>query len=159
VKRFYNYVFGHKFNLITDHKPLLRLLSPDKLTSPQASARVRRWAIYHSQFEYFLKFRGIKEHANADAWSRLPLPIVKKQHTPPELVLLTELLDNSPVTSKQIKAATARDKELSAIVQYLQKGWPTVCPNDELQPYFLRDNLNYPSMMVVFCGIKCDGSY
>lgn len=126
----------HKFNLITDHKPLLRLISPDKPASPQESVQVWRWSLYLSQFEYFLKFRGTKKHAHADALSRLPLPtcIMKKEHTPPELVLLTEHLDNSPVTSKQIKAAIARDKHLSAIVQYLQKGWPTICPDDEMKP-------------------------
>ena len=140
VKRFYNYVFGHEFNLVDDHKPLLRLLSPDKPTSPQASAWVRRWSLYLFQFEYFLKFRGTKEHAITNALSRLPLPIVKKEHTPPELVLLTEHLDNSPVTSKQIKTATARDKHLSTIVQCLQKGWSTVRPNDELKPYYSRQS-------------------
>ena len=77
-----------------------------------------------------------KKHANADALSRLLLPVVKREHVPSELVLLTEHLDDSPVTSKQIKSATAKDKQLSTIVQYLQKGWPTVCPDDELKPYF-----------------------
>ena len=66
--------------------------------------------------DWVLKFRGTK-HANADALSRLPLPIVKKEHIPPELVLLTEHLDDSPVTSKQIKAATAKD---IPVVQYLR---------------------------------------
>lgn len=43
-----------------------------------------------------------------------------------------------PVTSKQIKSAAAKDRHLSTIIQYLQKGWPTVCPDDELKPYFSR---------------------
>jgi len=94
--------------------------------------------VLDSQFEYSLKFRGTKEHANANALSRLPLPEVKREHVLPELVLLTEHLDDSPVTSKQIKSATVKDKQLSTIVQYLQKGWPTVRPDDELRPYFSR---------------------
>lgn len=76
MKKFYNYLFGNKFELITDHKPLLRLLSEEKPTSPQASARIRRWSLYLSRFEYTLKFQGTKEHGNTDALSRLPLPII-----------------------------------------------------------------------------------
>ena len=45
-------LFGHHFNLATDHKPLLRLLSEEKPTSPQASARIRRWSLFLSRFEY-----------------------------------------------------------------------------------------------------------
>ena len=90
VKKFYNYLFGHHFDLVTDHKTLLRLLSVEKTTSPQASARIRRWSLFLSRFKYTIKFRGTKEHANADALSRLPLPVVPKVKTvPPELVLAT----------------------------------------------------------------------
>ena len=75
----------------------------------------------------------------ADALSRLPLPVVLKVKTaPPELVLLTEHLDDSPVTATQIKAATAKDKQLCQVVQFLQKGWPLNCPSDDLRPYFSR---------------------
>ena len=51
IKRFYSYLFGHSFTLITDHKPLLGLLDGHKPTSPQASARIRRWSLYFSMFE------------------------------------------------------------------------------------------------------------
>ena len=68
VKKFYSYLFGHAFTLITDHKPLLGLLSECKSTSPQASARVKRWSLY-------LVFRNTTAHANADALSRLPAVI------------------------------------------------------------------------------------
>ena len=51
IKRFYSYLFGHRFTLIADHKPLLSLLSCQKPTSAQASARIRRWSLYLSMFE------------------------------------------------------------------------------------------------------------
>ena len=126
VKRFYSYLFGHHFTLVTDHKPLLGLLGEHKPTSPQASARVRRWSLYLSMFEYTLAFRNTTAHANADALSRLPLPVepaIVKQ--PPELVLLADHLANSPVTADQIRLATRKDPQLSPIVQFVQQGWPS----------------------------------
>ena len=96
VKKFYAYLFGRKFTLITDHKPLLSLLSGQKPTSLQASARIRRWSLALSMYEYELKFRNTTAHGNADALSRLPLTdTVPDDRTPPELVLLLEHLDSS----------------------------------------------------------------
>ena len=146
VKRFYSYLFGHSFELITDHKPLLRLLGEHMPTSPQASARVRRWSLYLSMFEYTLKFRGTTAHANADALSRLPLPVEPAANKdPPELVLLMEHMANSPITADQIRSWTRKDPELAPIVQYLQQGWPTTTPttssqegNPNLAPFFSK---------------------
>ena len=56
IKQFYSYLAIWSFTLITDHKPLLGLLNSQKPTSPQASARIRRWSLYLSMFEYKLKF-------------------------------------------------------------------------------------------------------
>ena len=138
VKRFYSYLFGHSFTLITDHKPLLGLLSEQKPTSPQASARIRRWSLYLSMFEYTLKFRNTTAHANADALSRLPLPEVPAvTQTPPELVLLADHLANSPVSAHQIRDWTRRDPQLAPIIQFVQQGWPSFCAEqDQLAPFF-----------------------
>jgi len=144
IKRFYSYLFGHSFELITDHKPLLGLLGEHKPTSPQSSARIRRWSLYLSQFEYTLKFRRTAEHANADALSRLPLQVEPATSViPPEVVLLTEHLSNSPVTADQIAAWTTNDLELSPVVQFLRQGWPNTLPDDkksELSPFFKRQH-------------------
>ena len=144
VKRFYAYLFGHHFELVTDHKPLLGLFGEHKPTSPQASARVRRWSLYLAMFEYTLKFRGTKEHANADALSRLPLPVEPASvETPPELVLLTDHLSESPVTAAEICSWTRKDPELAPVVQYLQQGWPRPNShqvNSALAPYLARQS-------------------
>ena len=66
ITKVYSYVFGHPFTLITDHKPLLGHLSEHKPTSQQASARIRRWSLYPSMFEYTLRFRNTATHANSD---------------------------------------------------------------------------------------------
>ena len=140
VKKFYPYLFGRRFTIITDHKPLLSLLSCQRTTSVQASARVRRWSLHLSMFEYDLKFRRTKEHANADALSRLPLTdTTPESKTPPELVLLIDHLNDSPVSAEQIKKATRQDPILATALQYIQQGWPhkDAIP-DPLKPYYDR---------------------
>ena len=73
IKRFYDYLLGRHFDLVTDHKPLLGFLKEDLATPLQASARIKRWSLFLSNFEYTLAFRNTAAHANADALSRLPL--------------------------------------------------------------------------------------
>ncbi len=140
VKKFYSYLFGHLFTLITDHKPLLGMLSESKNTSPQASARVKRWALYLSMFKYHLTFKNTQAHANADTLSRLPCgekpPSILQ---PAELVLLASHLDNSPLSVRQIASATSKDPVLSMVVQYTQQGWPRDIPNQPaINPYFSK---------------------
>ena len=126
VTKFHSYLFGHPFDLVTDHKPLLALLNEHKPTSPQASARVRRWSLLLSAYEYTMKFRCTSDHSNADALSRVPLQEIPAQtEIPVELVLLMEHLADSPVTAKQIQVWTRRDPVLSTVLHYLQHGWPT----------------------------------
>ena len=140
IKKFYAYLFGKPFELVTDHQPLLGLLKEGRPTSPQASARIRRWSLYLSMFEYTLKFRRTTAHANADALSRLPLPVEPAVVvTPPELVLLTEHFSNLPISADQIRMQTWKDPVLGPTLQYLEQGWPaTMDKESPLYPLFLR---------------------
>ena len=76
-------------------------------------------------FEYIIKFRSTLNHANVDALSCLSLEdTLSKSDVPPELILLVDHLEYSPITAEQIKHATRRDPELSAVLQFVQQGWP-----------------------------------
>ena len=138
VKHFHAYLFGHSFELVTDHQPLLALLNEKKPTSPQASARIRRWSLFLSAYEYTSVFCKTEAHGNADALSRLPLLEVPAQtQTPPELVLLMDHLNESPITAEQISTWTRHDPSLSALLQMVKQGWPAQCP-PELAPFAKR---------------------
>ena len=125
VQRFHSFLFGHHFELVTDHQPLLALLHENRPTSTQASSRIRRWSLLLSVYEYNIRFRNTTAHSNADALSRLPLPELQKEsQTPPELVLLIDHLNESPITSRHIAARTRKDRVLSKILTYVERGWP-----------------------------------
>ena len=138
IKRFHNYLFGRHFELVTDHKPLLGLLKEDRAISPQACSRIKQWSLFLSSYEYTLVFRNTTAHANADALSRLPLlEEPARTVTEPELVLLSEHLDDSPVTANDIRTWTSRDPKLSKVLQYVLQGWPSE-GDSELEPYSSR---------------------
>ena len=137
IKKFHDYVFGWSFELVTDHKPLLGLLKEYRATSQHAFSRIKR-SLFLSNYKYRLIFRNTSAHANADALSRLPLsdqPV--KVFEVPELVLLTEHLDDSPVTAKDINIWTQQDQKLARVLQYVQQGWPSE-GDPELEPYSSR---------------------
>ena len=68
-EKFYLYLCGVKFELRTDHKPLVVVLGN---TSNPASAKIERWLLYLQQFQYEITYiRGIDNLA--DVLSRLPV--------------------------------------------------------------------------------------
>ena len=70
VKKFHSYLYGHRFTLVTDHKPLLSLFNESCCSSPG----IRLYTALGLQlYEYILSFRSSARHRNADALSRLPL--------------------------------------------------------------------------------------
>ncbi|XP_035806354.2 uncharacterized protein K02A2.6-like [Amphiprion ocellaris] len=139
VKRFHQYLYGRPFTIFTDHKPLLGLFSESKGISPMASARVQRWALTLSAYQYRILYKAGSENANADAFSRLPLPDTPSLCSlPPETVFLLERLSTSLVTAKQIKMWTDRDPVLSQVKRWLMQGWPAAVEQEELKPYARR---------------------
>ena len=141
VRRFHYYLAGRKFSIRTDHKPLLGMLGEEKPISPMASPRVTRWALLLSGYKYKLEYVPGTKQGHCDGLSRLPLPTGSSElPTPAETVHLMEFVDSSPVTAGCIRAFTARDPALSAVMRYTKDGWPTSGPQDpELVQYRRRE--------------------
>jgi hypothetical protein len=75
VKKFYDFLYGRKFTLITDHRPLLAILGSKLGVPTKAAARMQRWALILSAYEYDTEYRDSASHANCKALSRLPCPV------------------------------------------------------------------------------------
>ena len=72
LKKFHQFLYGRKFIVVTDHKPLVTLFAPDQGTPAMAANRLARWALLVHQYDYTVEYRRSKDHGNADALSRLP---------------------------------------------------------------------------------------
>ena len=136
IQKFHTYLYGRRFVLVTDHKPLVSLFGPKKAIPPLAAARLQRWAITLSAYSYEIEYKPTKLHANADSLSRLPLPSTE---TSEDLVNVFNVaqVEALPVTSLQVSAATKKDPQLSQVFRYTQSGWPVEVP-EVLLPYWNR---------------------
>ena len=70
VKKFH-VLFGRKFTLCTDHRPLQSLLNESKPIQCMASAYIQRWALTLASYEYTIKYKSGPANSNADALSCL----------------------------------------------------------------------------------------
>lgn len=145
VRKFHQYLYGRKFILRTDHKPLTYILG-DKVGIPvMAASRLQRWAIMLSGYNYDIQYVSSSKNC-ADGLSRLPCKSVK--HSNVESATYVNFVENFlPITSSDVKNKIISDRVLSKIMLYACTGWPQVCSDDELKPYFSRRNEIY-----VECG-------
>ena len=56
LKKFFQYLYGRRFIIVTDHKPLVTLFASDKPVPGLAANRLARWALFLGQFQYTLEF-------------------------------------------------------------------------------------------------------
>ena len=139
VKRFHQYLYGRKFVLINDYNPLTTILGQKQKVPSIAAARLQRWALLLSAYEYDLKYRRSAQHGNADWLSRLPL-----DHCVPDEVSSAEArkvnltqLTALPLTSKELARETMKDLLLCKVFRYTMQGWPPTVGSD-LLPFFRK---------------------
>ena len=135
VKKFHGYLFGRKFMIRSDHKPLQRLFDNTRAIPQLASARLQRWSLILSAYDYTILYRSGEKHANADSLSRLPLP-EPPSITPQlaDIILLMETLRTSPVTAQQIRQWTDKDPLLSRVQTLVLQGWRDG-EEEEMRPF------------------------
>ena len=139
VHKFHQYLYGRKFTMVTDHKPLMAILGPKKGIPSLAAARLQRWAILLSAYNYNIEFHPTATHGNADALSRLPLPYTELLEPGSTVNYLPIFrMETLPVTATEIQVETRRDPVLSRVVTYVQSGWPAAVPTD-LKPFKSRE--------------------
>ena len=123
VKYFHQYLYGRKFVLVTDHKPLLAVLGPKTGIPTLAAARLQRWTLLLAAYSYEIEFRPTGEHANADSLSWLPLECRVSPETGCEFMV--GQIHALPVTAAQVVKATHQDPVLSKVHYWVRQGWPT----------------------------------
>ena len=138
IKRSHKYIYGRKFTIVMDHKPLLSLFSEMRAVPQMASPRIQRWAVTLTAYEYTIVYKEGKYHGNADALSCLPLPEKVEVERLDERVLMLESSDITLVTADQVKAWTNEDPVLSRVREMVCSGWSSTLKGEEFAPYEVR---------------------
>ena len=139
LRRFYMYVYGRKFTLITDNKPLTAIFGPYKSLPALAAERMQRWAMYLAGFDYDIRYRTSRANANADCLSRLPDRDEEPDFQEPESVAIGHV-EVLPMNHEELRNATRKDKTLSRVMRHTLDGWPKQLSEEDkdLQPFFVR---------------------
>jgi len=82
IKVFRSYLFGQKFNIITDHRALIWLFN---LKNP--GSRLTRWRLKLEEYQYTIQYKPGSSNTNADALSRIHRVVTRSSKT-------TEIIDS-----------------------------------------------------------------
>lgn len=123
TKYFRPYLFGRKFSIITDHKPLQWLFSLKDPTS-----KLLRWRIKLEEFDYDIIYKSGKSNTNADALSRIELHI---KETDNHFSLKKYIEDFNKELEESERPDDRHDKNLDLVSNIAQADEMSTHANDE----------------------------
>ena len=113
------------------------MLSEDKGIPPMTTARIQRWTILLSAYNYSLQYRPGNKNGNADFMSCFPSTDPNNDESRiRNYVYLPELIQ-SPMTAKEIEQYSKHDLIIVKVIQYIQNGWPSKV-EEQFKPYVRR---------------------
>ena len=128
VRYFHEYLYGRKFLLETDHKPLIYIFGSKKGVPQMAASRLQRWSIFLAAYNFEIKhIRGL-DNIPADFLSRYLVEKFKSEQTEDDIIEYSYLNfvneECRIVNFDMIKQETEKDEILSKVKYYVKNGWP-----------------------------------
>ncbi|XP_055622834.1 uncharacterized protein K02A2.6-like [Toxorhynchites rutilus septentrionalis] len=164
VTRFHKMIFGRKFVLQTDHKPLLKIFGSKKGIPVYTANRLQRWALTMLLYDFDIQFIPTASFGHADLLSRLmsshnkpdeEYVIAALQTETDVKSILEDSISNLPVTSEMIAKATQDDPVLQEVITFISNGWPNRASDirtPAVHPFFSRrEGLQVSQDCVMFC--------
>ncbi|XP_062536041.1 uncharacterized protein K02A2.6-like isoform X2 [Armigeres subalbatus] len=140
VKKFHKFLFGQKFTIYTDHKPLLGIFGKEG-KHQLCVTRLQRYVMEMSIYEFTICYRPSAMMGNADFCSRFPL----NQSVPTNLddgcIKSINFFNDFPLDYTLIAKESKIDLLLSKILEFIDNGWPRKIEKDWLQIFSIRCDL------------------
>ena len=135
VEKFKHFLLGTKFLIRNDQKPLVKLFAHNLGVSNSCSARIQRWSLKLSQYNYVFEYSRGVDNVMSDCLSRLPLPCTVKEYEPYELVCNINEIESGFITCEQIAKCTNEDPDLIQLKQFIKFGAPSRIRNPNLTKF------------------------
>jgi hypothetical protein len=141
VKKFHQYIYGRKFELHTDHKPLLTIFGSKSGIPVHTANRLRRYALTLLGYDFVIKYIDGDKFAYADFVSRLiethPKPgsediviaAIREMSEEADDEMYDEdseiaVINTLPVSKEELRKATQECDHLQKVIKYVQSSWP-----------------------------------
>ncbi len=105
VKRFHVYLYGRRFKLVTDNKPIVYIFGASRIPD-MGTSRIVRWALFLTEYEYDIVYRKTKDHSNYDMLSRLPKGAVHSEEDDDCAVVCALDLESTCVDADTVRMET-----------------------------------------------------
>ncbi|XP_063825507.1 uncharacterized protein K02A2.6-like [Ostrinia nubilalis] len=122
VKKFFQYLYGRKFTLLSDNKPLVQIFAPNKPLPHMSAIRMQHYAIFLQTFNYEIKYKSSKENSNADGLSRLPIQMKETNLCEESDIIEINQITTLPITVQELAAETCNDVQLKILLENLLLG-------------------------------------
>lgn len=150
-ERFHHYLFGRKFIIKTDHRPLLGLL---KKPLDDLSPRIQRLTVRLLRYNFELSYVPGKQQVVADALSRDPASEKIPTDYLNERLRVHSVVVTSRENEQRLINAIDKDSDLQKLKYYALNGWP--CHKSSVPPetrkYWSIRNDIYVHNNVLFYG-------
>lgn len=140
VKKFHKFLYGKKFTIYTDHKPLISIYGKEGRNSISVT-RLQRYVIDLAIYDYDIVYRPSARMGNADFCSRFPISQEVPKDVDREYVKSLNFTEEFPMDYRKIEVEIKKDEFLLRIMEYLRKGWP-----DRLEKRFLDVYSHYQDL-------------
>ena len=154
MEKFHYFLYGRKFILQTDQKPLVSIFRKHMI---DVSPRIQRITIRAWQYDFVPQHIPGRINVIADSLSRVT-PLEFQDSNAEKDILAVNFLQYSSVEERErdeVLRETSKDKELQSLKHYISTGWPA---KRSQIPVFLHPYWNYRDELTVENGILMKNS-
>ncbi|XP_062550143.1 uncharacterized protein K02A2.6-like [Armigeres subalbatus] len=140
LKKFHKFLFGQKFKVFTDHKPLLGIFGKEGKNSVFVT-RIQRYIMQLSIYDFDIEYRPGSKMGNADFCSRFPLDQRIPRSIDPVNINSLNFSNEFPLDFALIARETKKDEFLTKIIGFVVNNWPRNVPKQFRNLFALKEKL------------------